>query len=162
MPAERKLSLADETIATLRDLIHANIESRDSFNRAAERIDDASLAAMFQELALERNDQVSELRTLLAANFVEPPTNGTVKAAAKRAWMDLKTALGAGASAMLAEAERCENLIKKSYEDALRDHGDGAAADVLQQHCAAVRSSHDRLRELRDNARNGRPVVSRR
>ena len=67
-----------------------------------------------------------------------------------RAWIDTKTALGAGDHEILAWLEQGEDYAKKKYEDAL---GKGLPAGVLtivRRQAESVRGVHDRVRDMRD------------
>jgi uncharacterized protein (TIGR02284 family) len=150
MTIETKITLAPTTIAVLQDLIQINLDSRNGFAEAAENVDDPPLAAMFRQLAAERNEQTSELRTLVSANRQPPADEGSLAAAVHRTWMDLRAAIGGGAAAMLAESQRGENFIKAKYEEALRACHGSPVCDMLSRHYGAILKSHDRVRELRD------------
>lgn len=152
--SQSKTRLSDATLDRLQDLIQVNIDSRDGLAEAAVKVEDATLAATMEQLALERNDQVSELRTLVGANSKDPQNKGSVAAAAHRAWMDLRAALGGGPHAILSEAERGEDHIKSVYEKALEE-AEPAVADVIGRQYAAVKKAHDRIAALRDEYQNG-------
>lgn len=154
MSARTKTTLSKDAIAVLQDLIQINIDSRDGFNEAIEKIDVVSLSATFEQIARQRNDQISELRTLVAANAEEPEKKGSVPAAMHRAWMDLRSVLGGGATAILSEAERGEDHIKAKYEEALKSKDVAAVRDVIERQYVAVKKSHDRIRDLRDEHQN--------
>ena len=150
MALETKTTLSTATVNALQDLIQINIDSRDGFQDAAEHLDDFTLASLFRELAAQRIEQASELRALVADNGETPEKQGSVAAAIHRAWMDLRSAFGAGAAAILSEAERGEDHIKAKYESVIKNLSGCAATDVLHHHYAAVKKSHDRIRDLRD------------
>jgi uncharacterized protein (TIGR02284 family) len=151
---ETKTTLTDETISTIQELIQVNIDSRDGFREAADNVEDATVINLFRELAAERSQQASELRSLVNANHEEPESNGSLAAAAHRTWMDLKTALGGGTASILNEAERGEDHIKGKYEAALKNSAGSAVSDVLNRHYADVKKTHDRVRDLRDAYKN--------
>jgi uncharacterized protein (TIGR02284 family) len=151
MGLQTKTSLSPDAVGSLQKLIQENIDSRDGLTEAAGKIDDVTLAAALEQVALERNDQISELRTLVAANAEEPPSGGSASASVRRAWMDLRAAVGGGPAAILQEAERGEDHINASYEEALEGRDVEAVRDVLQRQHVTVKKSHDRIRELRDD-----------
>lgn len=151
MGSETKTSLNRRTIGALQELIQINVDSREGLAEAADKVSDVSLAAALQQLAMERNDQIAELRTLVAANAEEPRSSGSAAAAVHRAWMDLRSALGGGPLAILSEAERGEDHLWEKYESALAAAADGPVADVLERHFAAVQKAHDRIVDLRDH-----------
>src|SRR5262245_26138569 len=112
--------LPDKSIAWLQELAQINVDSRDGFRDAADNLagKDTSVMTMFRNLADERTAQAAELEDLIAANGETPKHAGSATAAAHRAWMDLRAALGGGVHAMLSEAERGEDYIKGKYESA--------------------------------------------
>lgn len=150
MATETKTTLTSESIATLQDLVQVNIDSRDGFQEAIEHVDDANISALFIDLARQRNEQCSELRTLVSANSEEPKQDGTLSGDAHQAWMNLRAMVGGGTKAMLNEAERGEDHIKAKYEEALKAIAGSAVTDVLNRHYVDVKAAHDRVRDLRD------------
>ena len=123
-------TLPEKSIKWLQDLIQVNLDSRDGFNEAAE------LQAIVANYAEE-----------------EPTDSGSVAAAAHRAWMDIRAALGGGTKAILSEAERGEDHIKAKYEDALEALGSCTCTETLRRHYVNVKASHDKVRDMRDNFR---------
>lgn len=150
MSMETKTTLEQKTINALQELIQINIDSRDGFRNAAEHLNVMTITEMFQDLAAQRDQQAAELRTLVAANMEIPQETGSVSAAAHRMWIDLKAALGGGEQAVLNEAERGEDHIKAKYEEVLTHNAGSAVNDILQRHYTAVKSAHDRVRDMRD------------
>lgn len=143
--------LSRETIAALQELIQVNLDSRDGFVEASENVEEMSIGSLFRELAAERNGQASELRSLVVSQSKEPADSGSYAAAAHRLWMDLRAAVGGGSAAMLSEAERGEDHIKRKYEETMMEHQGETVREILQRHYEAVKASHDRVRELRDH-----------
>ena len=150
MNTETKLSLNRETVDALQELIQVNIDSRDGFNEAASQLEDMTISSMFRQLGEDRNEQASELRTIVAANREEPEDSGSMAAAAHRMLIDIRAALGGGIPVILSEAERGEDWIKSKYEEVLKATAGSAVNDVLQRHYAAVKAAHDRVRDMRD------------
>jgi uncharacterized protein (TIGR02284 family) len=151
MTSKINTQLTREAAKTLQDLIQLNIDSRDGFRDAAEQIDDVTVAEFFRQVAEERNELANELQTIVATSGEQPEDEGSWTAAAHRAWMDLRSALGGGTAAVLSEAERGEDHIKERYEEALRDlAGNGSVNEVLMRQYSAVKAVHDRVRDLRD------------
>ncbi|MBL9090383.1 MAG: PA2169 family four-helix-bundle protein [Planctomycetaceae bacterium] len=145
-------NLSEKTIDWLQDLIEINLDSSKGFAEAADNLekDDRGIEAMFRNLSRERAAQAQELQAMVAANREKPTKSGSVAAAAHRTWMDLRAALGGGSEAVLSEAERGEDHIKAKYEDALKDLAGCSCTQVLERHYAAVKASHDKVRDLRD------------
>jgi uncharacterized protein (TIGR02284 family) len=151
MALETKLSLDDGVIETLQDLIQLNLDSYERYLEAADRIDDKRIAALFRELASDRASQAAELRGLVSANGHEPREKGTLGSAARRKWLDIKSALtGGGAKAILAEMERGEDHVKGEYADVLMKVPGSAVTDTLNAQYRRVKEAHDRIKALRD------------
>lgn len=150
MATENKLSLDNDTISMLNDLAQVNIDSRDGFRHAAGEIQEVAISSLFMRMADEREQQAQELKSLVALNGEQPANDGSFAASAHRTWMDLRKALGGGLQSVLDEAERGEDYIKGKYEDALKRNAGSAVSDVLHQQFAAVKSAHDRVRDMRD------------
>lgn len=150
MATETKLSLTNDTIDVLNDLVQVNIDSRDGFRHAAGEIKEVAVSSMFMQMADERDHQAQELKSLVAMNGETPQKDGSFAASAHRTWMDLRTALGGGLQAVLDEAERGEDHIKAKYEDAMKKNAGNAASDILHRQFTAVKASHDRVRDMRD------------
>ena len=151
MNIETKSDLRRETVAKLQKLIQANVDSRDGFLEAADKIHDDQVAAMFRDLASERASRASELGKIVVANGEEAKLEGSAIAALHRYFIDFRAALNGGNTyVILAEAERGEDHIKHLYEDVLKETAGSAVNDLLQSQYAAVKKAHDRVRELRD------------
>lgn len=150
MNAGTKTALRPEIVERLQSLIQTNLDSRDGLLEAAEHVGDAGVAKLCHETAAKRNQQASELRTIVASEGDEPQSTGSYAAAAHRGWMDLRAALGGGVSAMLSEAERGEDYIKRRYEEAIDALAGSPITGVLHRHYGDVKSGHDRIRNLRD------------
>lgn len=147
-----KLNLPEKSIDWLQDLIQLNLDSRDGFAEAADDLKDknSALESVFRSLSMERAGQARELQLLVAGNAEEPERSGSMTAAAHRAWMDLRSALGGGVCSVLSEAERGEDHIKDKYEAALADLGSCPCTTVLRRQYDAVKAAHDHVRDLRD------------
>ncbi|QDU97493.1 PA2169 family four-helix-bundle protein [Lignipirellula cremea] len=147
---ETKFHLDEATIDELQTLIQINLDSQEAFTELAENVKGDPLASYFTKLSQDRATQAAELQSLVADNAEEPSKDGTMTGAAKRAWTNLRAALGGGRHTMLCEAESEEDRIKHAYEDALKREPGTAVSDVLHRHMANVKAAHDRVRELRD------------
>jgi uncharacterized protein (TIGR02284 family) len=151
MSVETKLTLNEESLSTVQDLIAVNLDSAAGFREAAEHCtDNDDVKKMFTELAVQRGAQAMELQTLAGMNNETPENSGSVAGAAHRFLLDIRGKLGGGAPVMLIEAERGEDHIKAKYEDALKAIAGSAITDVLNRQYAAVKKGHDDVRDLRD------------
>lgn len=146
--------LTDETIDILQDLIRIDIDSAAGFREAAEAIDDPRCAELFRDLGRQRRAFGDELKTFVRWNDETPVDHGSIKGAVHRWWIDVKSRVKDGnTSTVLAEAERGEDAIKERYEEALRATVGSPAHDVIDRQYIAVKAGHDRVRDLRDAAK---------
>jgi uncharacterized protein (TIGR02284 family) len=150
MQIETPATLSNDTISVLQGLIQMNIDSHDGFREAADCAENVTIASLFRELAFQRSQQAAELQTLVALNRDRPQESGSVAAVLHRVWIDIRSALGGGTAAALIEAERGEDYIKSKYEEALINCAGSPVIDLLKGHYAAVKLSHERIRDLRD------------
>ncbi len=150
MRTETKGSLNEESLKMVQELIQVNVDSREGFQKVAEKTEDITVANLFHVLAKERDAQATELSEFVTANGESPDDSGTFSAAAHRTLIDVRAALGGDATVMLIEAEKGEDVIKEKYEEALKCEPGSAMSDVLHRQYAAVKAAHDRVRDLRD------------
>lgn len=140
--------LSDETLSDLKQLIEINVDSAKGYSQAAESIDEAPIAALFRQCASERRAHVDALRRFVPD--YEP--NGSITGTVHRWWLDLRSNLSSDdAYAVLAEAERGEDAIKKRYEDVLKSNPGTPLNDRLQRQYAEVKARHDQIRDMRDS-----------
>ena len=154
MATETTTNLEQSTIDHLQTLARLNIDSRDGFRYAADKLPDSAgeLKSLFQSAAAERDRQASELNRYVELNDEHPRETGSVLASFHRTMMAFRD-LFAGTHdphAILAEAERGEDTIKNAYEVALKETSGSAVNDVLTRQYASVKAMHDRVRNLRD------------
>jgi uncharacterized protein (TIGR02284 family) len=155
MTVETKQNLSADTVSALQELIQVNIDSRDGFRQAAQALEDLTLRSAFEQLAQDRDVQADELARYVAWNGELPRREGSFAATVHRTWMSIREMLSSDdRHAMLSEAERGEDAIKSAYEKALKSGPGSAMNDVLLRHYAAVKASHDRIRDLRDACAN--------
>lgn len=151
MSIDTQQVLTPKMINQLQELIQVNIDSRDGFRHASEVTDDLTLQSAFEQLAIDRDAQADELARFVAWSGEYPRRDGSIAAAVHRAWMTIRESLSTDdRHGVLCEAERGEDSIKAAYENTLVDFANSAVNDVLMRQYAAVKSSHDRIRDLRD------------
>jgi uncharacterized protein (TIGR02284 family) len=139
-------------IDLLKNLIQLNRDGQNGFREAAEKITDPEIRAFFHEKSLERGQFVGELdNDLHRLGEKDVDTSGSVGGAVHRAWIDLKSALGGGEHAILAEAERGEDAVKEAYKKAIesKNLSQEILPTVTRQY-DAIQRSHDRVKAYRD------------
>lgn len=151
MSTEVQLEFQPETITAIQDLIQANLDSASAFAEAAEQIEETNLSSLFRDLALQRRELAAALQLRISYNGQRPRLEGTWLGALQQAWIKLRGHLSSGdAYVVLCEAERAEDSIKRAYEDVLTHTLGGVMGTVLNNQYTIVKSSHDQIRQLRD------------
>jgi len=149
---ETKTALNSDTLKKLQQLVQINLDSEKGFNEVSQDIENKSIANVFIELGSQRRKNALELKELMAWNGEVPVEDGSYLAAFHRAWISLRGLLSGGDShAILSEADRGEDAIKKAYEDVLIATAGSAVNDVLTRQYAIVKAGHDRVRDMRNN-----------
>ena len=139
-------------IDLLKELIQLCRDGQNGFREAAEKLTDPSARAFFQETSLERGRFVGELdNELHRLGEKDVDTSGTVSGAIHREWMNMKSALGGGDHAILAEAERGEDAAKEAYRKAIESKNlSQEILPVITQQYQSVGRAHDRVKAFRD------------
>lgn len=149
--------LSPSTIAAIRDLIAANLDSSRELETAAAAIQDTGVARLLREIAVQRSEHVLDLQNALTIRKLEANFAGTLTGALRRLWLEFRAAVqGGDAYAVLAEAERAEDAIKRSYEGVVRESHGNPIGSLLQAQFDEVERDHDRVREARDRAKRAR------
>jgi uncharacterized protein (TIGR02284 family) len=142
-----------ETVNHLIEICH---DGEEGFTAAGNALETSApeLAAELKECSTQRHDFAADLETQLVQLGEEPSSDGTVAGAARRGWMHLKNALSKNhALAILEACEHNEDIAVSAYRDALaRDLPPAIRELVMMQH-EAVERVHDRIRMLRDAAK---------
>lgn len=154
MAPNARTSLDRRTATSLRQLAQLNIDSRDGFDYAAERIeeDTPEIATRFREISDQRARYAEQLEGLLLNSGEEAPEEGSWAASMHRTWMNVRDMLSEKPDiyAVVAEAERGEDVIKQAYEEATHEVS-GSVAALINEHYASIKTAHDSVRNLRDS-----------
>ena len=135
-------------ISVLNSLIETTIDSVDGYRRSAQEATNSRFSAAFLERANERDQIVSKLRDEVRRLGGNPEDDGSVLAAAHRAFLSLRDKVtGSDDAAVIAEVDHGESYLNGKWEPALRD-------DKLSQETRSlVQQSYDSVREGRDTFR---------
>ena len=141
-------------IEVLNDLIQINNDRADGFDKAAKDVDEQNidLRANFEKFATQSRKNVTELTGLVAAKGERADNGNTILGTLHRAWIDIKASFGGSdRHSILAECERGEDAIKKSYKDALQQNELGEdVRKVLLSQQEEIETSHNTIKALRD------------
>ena len=142
---------SDKAISVLNNLIETCKDGELGFKTAAEGLKAPDIKAKFLEYSRQRNEMVRELQAEVRRLGGDPEKSGSVSGSLHRGWLDIKSAItGKDDHAIVAEAERGEDVAKSTFESALKETLPASALTLVQQQAAIVRQTHDRVREIRD------------
>ncbi len=150
-PTYTLADITEGSLAHLRDIFQMNVDSRDGFAYAAERLSHkhSELSKRFKEYSEQRNRFAMELRELIQIDKNYPATRGTIAASLHRTWMELRDELETivDVSGITNEAIRGESYIKSTYEAALKSIGELNVRSMIESQYNSVRESYSWLKE---------------
>lgn len=146
-------SNASHDISVLNTLIETTIDSVDGYRRSAEEATNSRFSSEFLDRANERERVVSQLRDRVRQLGGNPEDDGTVLAAAHRAFLSLRDTLTGGSDeSVIAEVDRGESYLNGKWETALKDDGLSAETrSIIQQCYESVREGHSRFRRAHED-----------
>jgi uncharacterized protein (TIGR02284 family) len=144
------MSSADNTvISTLNSLIETCNDGAQGFRTAAQELKDATAKALFNDYARQRDLFVEQLREEVRRLGGTPEEGGSVSGAMHRGWMNIKSAIaGKSDSAIIAEAERGEDVAVATYQNAIQSGLPPQLLATVQRQLTEIKSAHDRVRGL--------------
>ena len=141
----------DKAISVLNNLIETVKDGEKGFRTAAEGLKDPQTKSIFSEYSRQRAQMARELQDEVRSLGGDPEKAGSTAGALHRGWIDIKSVVtGKDDHAIVAEAERGEDVAKNVYDEALKEPLPASAKTVVQQQAVKVRAAHDRVREIRD------------
>ena len=141
----------DHVISVLNNLIETCKDGELGFKTAAEGLKRSDVKSVFLEYSRQRALMVRELQEEVRRLGGDPEKSGSMSGSLHRGWLDIKSAItGKDDHAVLAEAERGEDVAKSAYENALKESLPASAQTLVLQQAALIRQAHDRVRDLRD------------
>ncbi len=139
-----------EVAAALKNLVQVNLDSADGFRFAAEHLQDLTLAALCDQIALERLAQADELGHFVPLEE-SVPESCTIRAALNRTWMRVRELLSQdNRLTLFTELLRSEDYVKQAYEDALDKTVATSSSDTIVRQYSQVALAHSRIRDLVD------------
>ena len=141
----------DKAISVLNNLIETCKDGELGFKTAAEGLKNPTTKAKFAEYSRQRAEMARELQAEVRRLGGDPEKSSSMSGSLHRGWIDIKSAItGKDDHAIVAEAERGEDVAKSAYESALKETLPASAQTLVQQQAAKVRIAHDHVRDLRD------------
>jgi uncharacterized protein (TIGR02284 family) len=140
-------------ISVLNGLIETTIDSVDGYRRSAQEATNSRFSAEFLERATEREQVVSQLRDRVRQLGGNPEDDGSVLAAAHRAFLTLRDRVtGSDDAAVIAEVDHGESYLNGKWETALQDGKLSAETrSIIQRSYDSVREGRDRFRRLHED-----------
>lgn len=139
----------NDTISTLNTLIETVKDGQNGFATAAEGVKDPAVKAVFLEYSQQRAQMARELQDEVRGLGGDPEKAGSVAASLHRGWINIKSAVtGSDEHAVIAEAERGEDIAKAEYEKALKQPLPPQVQALVQRQAALVRQAHDKVRAM--------------
>jgi uncharacterized protein (TIGR02284 family) len=151
------MSQQKEIISTINGLIETLKDGQEGFRQASEAVKDSRLKAIFSEFSLQRARFAGELQNeAITLGEHDPENTSSTAGAMHRAWINLKAAItSADDHAILAECERGEDSAVNEYKKAMEEEEiSSPIRETIARQYADVKRAHDRIRELRDTAKN--------
>ena len=141
----------DKAISTLNNLIETCKDGELGFKTAAEGLKSADIKQKFLDYSRQRAEMVRDLQAEVRRLGGDPEKSGSVSGSLHRGWLDIKSVItGQDDHAIVAEAERGEDVAKTVYENALKEPLPSTVLAIVQQQAIKVRQVHDQVRNLRD------------
>ncbi|MBU4434612.1 MAG: PA2169 family four-helix-bundle protein [Alphaproteobacteria bacterium] len=140
----------EDHIKLINGLVETTIDSADGYATAAKDAEGQRFKTLFEQRAQERRTIATELQDEVRRLGGEPKDDGTILAAAHRAFVNLRDSLSKGDEAVISEVESGEDFIKGKYEKAMKDTDvDAATRAVIEKAWTSVKSGHDQMRDIK-------------
>jgi len=141
----------DNAISVLNSLIETCKDGEQGFKTAADGLKNPELKTKFLAYSRERAQMSSELQAEVRRLGGDPERSGSMSGSLHRGWIDIKSVVtGKDDAAILAEAERGEDVAKSAFEGALKEGLPASALSLVQQQVPKVFAAHNEVRNLRD------------
>ncbi|HKP92735.1 MAG TPA: PA2169 family four-helix-bundle protein [Chthoniobacterales bacterium] len=151
------MSQQKEIISTINGLIETLKDGQQGFREASEAVKDSQLKSLFGEYSLQRAKFAGELqKEAISLGESNPEDSSSTAGAMHRAWINLKSAITSQDDhAILSECERGEDSAVAEYKKAMEEDAlSSNIRDTISRQYADVKQAHDRIKALRDAAKN--------
>jgi len=140
-----------DVISILNNLIETCRDGQNGFREAAEHLKSPEFKNFCLEQSQKRAQFVGELQQEVRNLGGNPEKTGSTTGAIRRAWMDLKSALGGGDHAILSSCEAGEDAAVKGYQEALANDLPTNIRSVIERQYNNIQQSHNRVKLMRDS-----------
>lgn len=137
------MKYSEEISNKLNNLLVKNYDAEKGYTNAMNNVENPNLKMFFKRRATERSQFAKELRTEILQYGELPEESGSLKGAAHRGWMNLKSTFTTNdEEAILEEAIRGEKTSLDEYKDVLKDRTLPPSIDaILVKHKNAIQSA---------------------
>ncbi|MDX5345699.1 MAG: PA2169 family four-helix-bundle protein [Hymenobacteraceae bacterium] len=143
-----------EVIAVVHHLIERCKDGEKGYRTAAEDVRDQDLKDLFKKYAVQRDSMITELQNQLHKMGKLDDESSSIEGTMHRAWIDLKSAISShDRKRILEECERGEDYAVAAYRKAMDEELPGELKTVVEKQYNEVKQAHDRIRDLRDQAK---------
>ncbi|WP_312825932.1 PA2169 family four-helix-bundle protein [Epilithonimonas sp.] len=148
----------DACIEAMNDLIKINNDRIEGYKKAIDELQDDEhfdLKTVFSSMVTESQQYKVELQNKILEYGGSTEDGTTTSGKIYRAWMDVKSAFAVNDRAsVLSACEAGEDAAQKAYKSAIEDEDVMEETKVLlRQHKQSLRTSHDKIKALRDTAK---------
>ena len=144
----------ENAISALNNLIETCKDGQEGFRTAAEGLKDPQVKTQFLEYSRQREQMVRDLQQEVRRLGGVPEASGSMSGSMHRGWMNIKSAVtGRDDSAIIAEAERGEDVAKEAYDKAAKEQLPPTTRALVQQQSVLVHEAHNRVRALEKMAK---------
>ena len=139
-----------DVTGVLNDLIQTCKDGEEGFQKAAEKVKEPQLKALFTKYSSQRAGFVQELQSAVSQMGGDPSKSGHVSASLHRGWISVKEALsGDQDTAIVDEAEAGEDAAMKAYREALAKTLPANVQTLVQKQFTGVQEAHGVVRDLK-------------
>jgi len=140
-------------IAVLNSLIETTLDSVDGYRRSAEEASSSRFSSEFLSRATEREQVVRQLQGEVRRLGGSPEDDGSVLAAAHRAFLTIRDrATGGDDASVIAEVDHGESYLRGKWETALKDDELSPEVRSLITQCwESVRAGQEKWRAVHEN-----------
>lgn len=142
---------------TLNDLIAIARDGQEFYTEAAQKVDDASLSALFTRIAAVKGNIVSQLGSSVQAAGGTPEDHGTMVGNMQQLYGKVRAAFGDKQYGYVTELEESEDRLLKAFTDTIGDEDTPQAARAAAQALLPeVRECHNTMRERKLAMKNAK------
>lgn len=136
----------------LKDIIEIAKDGARFYDDAQQHVNEAGLLATFAQMATAKRELITGLSAKLRTVGEEPPRSGTLAGSLRKAYTDIAAKLSKHeAKVYVAQLEETEDRLLGEVRKAIAATDDLDIRQTLEAYWPKVKSSHDRMRSLKQS-----------